>query len=128
MEFVRKYVRDEKGIRIIKYETDEKVRKLIVKIHSNLGCRILLRLWQRSSFQTDNSFQLAQNWYKRSWGCSQRYSIGSGISYRKDVHSWSSIMLEYYLRSGRNGSHWYPSQCFERSHSNYICKLWRKTL
>jgi hypothetical protein len=61
MEFVRKYVRDEKGIRIIKYETDEKVRKLIVKIHSNLGCRILLRLWQRSSFQTDNSFQLAQN-------------------------------------------------------------------
>jgi hypothetical protein len=30
MEFVKKYVRNEEGIRIIRYETDEKVRKLIV--------------------------------------------------------------------------------------------------
>ena len=31
MEFRSKYVRDAQNIRIIKYETDEKVKKLIVK-------------------------------------------------------------------------------------------------
>jgi hypothetical protein len=31
IEFRRKYVKDAQSIRIIKYETDEKVKKLIVK-------------------------------------------------------------------------------------------------
>ena len=50
LEFRAKYIADEKNIKVIKYDTDQQVKLLVVLIYTKKGSRILLCFRKRPSF------------------------------------------------------------------------------